>query len=53
MEGLEHIHTDSPYTYQDVRDDRVMTYFDLARGQVAVFHLRVTAAYTGRYHFPA
>lgn len=52
MEGLEHIHTDSPYTYQDVRDDRVMTYFDLARGQVAVFHLRVTAAYTGRYHFP-
>lgn len=52
MEGLERIHTDSPYTHQDVRDDRVMTYFDLARGQKAVFHLRATAAYAGRYHFP-
>ena len=52
MEGLEQVHTDSPYSYQDVRDDRVMTYFDLARGQKAVFHLRATAAYTGRYHFP-
>jgi hypothetical protein len=52
MEGLEQIHTDSPYSFQDIRDDRVMTYFDLARGQKAVFHLRATAAYTGRYHFP-
>ncbi len=52
MEGFEHIHTDSPFTHQDIRDDRVLTYFDLARGQRAVFHLRVTAAYAGRYHAP-
>lgn len=52
LEGLEQAWTDSPTTFQDVRDDRVMTYFDLARGQKAVFHLRLTAAYAGAYHFP-
>lgn len=52
LEGMEHVLPDSPYSYQDIRDDRVLTYFDLARGQRAVFHLRLTAAYAGRYHAP-
>ncbi len=52
MEGMEGAYADSPFTHQDIRDDRVMTYFDLVRGQRAVFHQRVTAAYAGRFHLP-
>lgn len=37
--------------YQDVRDDRVYTFFDL--GTTATFRLMLNAAYPGRYYLPA
>ena len=52
MEGLEQSYPDSPFDHQDIRDDRVLTYFSLGRGQKATFHLRLTAAYAGRYYLP-
>lgn len=49
--------TDTPdaggYAYRDFRDDRVYTFFDLARGESKTFSLRMTATYPGRYYLPA
>ena len=41
------------YTYQDIRDDRVLTYFNLYRGETKVFTIRLQAAYTGNFILPA
>ncbi len=40
------------YDYQDVRDDRVYTFFDLNIGEKKVFSIRLTATYPGRYQLP-
>ena len=40
----------SGFTYQDVRDDRVLTYFDLAAGETKVFKVMLIAAYQGRFY---
>ena len=40
-------------TYQDIRDDRVLSYFDLAPGRTQTVVIRVQAAYTGRFFMPA
>ena len=42
----------SPFDYQDIRDDRVYTYFNLARGQAKSFKIRFNAAYEGKYYMP-
>src|SRR5690606_5436278 len=36
----------------DIRDDRVMQFFDLAAGTTIHFQTRVNAAYRGRYYLP-
>ncbi|MDR1516662.1 MAG: hypothetical protein LBS52_00935 [Dysgonamonadaceae bacterium] len=41
------------YSYRDIRDDRVLTYFNLAAGQSKVFRLQLQAAYRGYYYLPA
>ena len=41
------------YTYQDVRDDRVLTYFDLQRGESKKFIVRMQATYAGNFVLPA
>ena len=40
-------------TYQDIRDDRVLSYFDLAPGRSKTVSIRVQAAYLGRFFMPA
>jgi alpha-2-macroglobulin len=40
-------------TYQDIRDDRVYTYFDLGIGQRKTFQVLLTASYAGTYYLPA
>jgi alpha-2-macroglobulin len=42
-----------PFTYQDVRDDRVMTYLSLAPNEAKTFTIRLNAAYKGRYYLPS
>ena len=42
-----------PYTYRDIRDDRVLTYFDLNRGESKTFRIRLQASYAGEYVLPA
>jgi alpha-2-macroglobulin len=45
--------TQSVAEYQDFRDDRVMTYFDLNYGSNSVtFKIQLNAAYVGRYFLP-
>lgn len=39
-------------SYQDIRDDRVFTYFDLKRGERKTFVVQINAAYLGRYYLP-
>lgn len=41
------------YNYRDIRDDRVLTYFNLDAGQSATFRVRLQAAYRGSYYLPA
>ena len=40
-------------TYQDVRDDRVLSYFDLAPKESKTVKVRMNAAFLGDYYFPA
>jgi alpha-2-macroglobulin len=44
--------TDGDFTYRDVRDDRVLTYFDLESGASRTFKVPVNAAYLGRFYRP-
>lgn len=39
--------------YQDIRDDRVYSYFDLRRNESKTFRVLLNAAYPGRYYLPA
>ena len=41
------------YTYQDIRDDRVLTYFDLPAGKSIEIKVRLMAAYSGVFVLPA
>ena len=41
------------YAYQDIRDDRVLTYFSLKRGETKRFVIRLQATYAGRFTLPS
>jgi uncharacterized protein YfaS (alpha-2-macroglobulin family) len=41
------------YTYRDIRDDRVLTYFDLERGRSKEIKVRLQASYAGSFVLPA
>lgn len=41
------------FTYQDIRDDNIFTYFDLQEGASANFNFAATAVYSGEYFIPA
>jgi uncharacterized protein YfaS (alpha-2-macroglobulin family) len=43
------VNKDNP-TYQDIRDDRIYTYFDIARGYSKSFVVQLNASYLGRYY---
>lgn len=44
--------TGDAFTYQDIRDDRVYTYFDLRRNASKTFVVRLHAAYVGEFYMP-
>lgn len=44
---------DSYYTYQDIRDDRVLTYVNMYNNSVYTYRVMLTAAYEGKYYLPA
>jgi len=38
--------------FQDIRDDRVYTYFNLKRGEEKTFKIQLNASFLGRYYLP-
>jgi len=53
LEGSEgRLIMDKP-TYQDIRDDRVYTYFDLNANSRKTFKVLLTASYVGTFYLPA
>jgi uncharacterized protein YfaS (alpha-2-macroglobulin family) len=44
--------TEAWFTHQDIRDDRVLTYFDLNQREEKVFRFYLNAAYLGKFHQP-
>lgn len=49
MDEFVSVHQADVPSYQDIRDDRVHTHFDLAPGQTKKFVVLLHAAYLGRY----
>lgn len=45
------VNSDKP-TYQDIKDDRVYTYFDLRPNERKTFRVLLTASYAGEYYLP-
>ena len=43
---------ESDFDYQDIRDDRIYTYFDIDPGEQIVFRTLLHASYLGRYYLP-
>lgn len=39
--------------YQDIRDDRVLSYLDLEPGETKAFQIRLNATYVGKYYLPS
>lgn len=52
MLGGEGAFKSSASDYQDIRDDRVLTYFNLAENESKTFFIQLNAAYLGRYFLP-
>ena len=42
----------SDFEYQDIRDDRVYTYFDLDQGESKTYRLLFNASYLGKFYLP-
>lgn len=53
MDNNEELLKNSNYTYQDIKDDKVLTYFDLASNQSKTFNISLNASYEGKYYLPA
>ena len=53
LEGTDSLYTQGTYDYRDIRDDRVLTYFDLAAGERKTFTVLLNATYAGQFYHPA
>jgi len=42
----------STYDYQDIKDDKIMTYFDIMGNETKTFKFRLNASYIGSYYLP-
>lgn len=53
MDGESFSEPTSSFDYQDIRDDRVYTYFDLRSTSTKVFRIQLNASYLGEFYLPA
>ncbi len=51
--GKENYSYPAGVTYQDIRDDRVYSFFDLGAGQSVTVTTGLTATYPGKFYLPA
>ena len=52
MLGGEGAFKSSYSTYQDIRDDRVYTYFNINANETLTYYIQLNASYLGRYFLP-
>jgi hypothetical protein len=52
MLGGEGAFKSSFSTYQDIRDDRVYTYFNINQNETLTYYVQLNASYLGRYFLP-
>ena len=52
FEGTDDIYLADKPEYRDIRDDRVLTYFDIRERQTLRFNVLLTASYAGKYYLP-
>ncbi len=53
LQNLDQFYAQDIPDYQDIRDDRVYTYFDLAANERKTFKVLLNATYAGRFYQPA
>ncbi len=53
MDRTDDAPTNKNIRYQDIRDDRVYTFFDLNRHESKTFRILLNATYAGKYYLPA
>jgi alpha-2-macroglobulin len=53
LDETQQLVKNSSFTYQDIRDDRVYTYFNLGRNETKTFRILLTASYSGEYYLPS
>ena len=53
MDNLELFNNTARPEYEDIRDDRVYTFFDIGAGRSQTYRVRLNAAYQGRYYLPS
>jgi alpha-2-macroglobulin len=44
--------SEQSFTYQDIRDDRVLTYFHLGKSKTVTVRVRLSASYAGTFYMP-
>jgi hypothetical protein len=52
MDDVSSAVSSSPSTYEDIRDDRVYTYFNIGKNQTLTYKVILNAAYLGRFYLP-
>ena len=52
LDNMESSRVKSQPEYQDIRDDRVYTYFDLKAGETKTVEMLLNASYLGRFYLP-
>lgn len=53
MDGESFSEPTSSFDYQNIRDDRVFTYFDLRSNATKVYRIQLNASYLGDFYLPA
>ena len=52
MDGTESTQHNSTFDYQDIRDDKVLTFFSLSQGETKHYKFDLNATYAGTYYLP-
>lgn len=52
MDDTEESLQNSKFDYQDIRDDKIMTYFNLKANESKTFKFKLNASYSGSYYLP-
>ena len=53
LDGTDQYYEQSDAEYTDIRDDRVMHYFDIGANKSVTYKVLLNAAYRGKYYLPA